>query len=128
MQKIFKLGDKINSLISSYSHGMKQKICLMASLVHNPKLWLLDEPLTGLDPQTAKALHEYMDKYKKAGNAVLYSSHNLDAIEKTCDRAYIIDQGKIVANINIAEFLKENPGKSLETAFIERFGEDLCNL
>jgi len=128
MQKIFKLGDKINNLISSYSHGMKQKICLMASLVHNPKLWLLDEPLTGLDPQTAKALHTYMNKYKESGNAVLYSSHNLDAIEKTCDRAYIIDQGKIVANINIADFLKNNPGKSLETAFIEKFGEDLCNL
>ena len=128
MQKIFKLGDKINDVISSYSHGMKQKICLMASLIHNPKLWLLDEPLTGLDPQTSKALHKYMNKYKEEGNAVLYSSHNLDAIEKTCDRAYIINQGKIVANINIKDFIKNNPGKSLETAFIEQFGEDLCNL
>ena len=128
MQGVFKLGDKINDLISSYSHGMKQKICLMASLIHNPKLWLLDEPLTGLDPQTSKALHKYMNKYREEGNAVLYSSHNLDAIEKTCDRAYIINKGKIVANINIPEFLKENPGKSLETAFIERFGEDVCNI
>ena len=128
MQEIFKLGDKINDLISSYSHGMKQKICLMASLIHNPKLWLLDEPLTGLDPQTTKALHQYMSKYKKEGNAVLYSSHNLNAIEKTCDRAYIINNGKIVANINIAEFLKENPGKNLETVFMEKFGEDLCNI
>ena len=76
MQKIFKLGDKINDAISSYSHGMKQKICLMSSLIHNPKLWLLDEPLTGLDPQTSKALHKYMNKYKQEGNAVLYSSHN----------------------------------------------------
>lgn len=126
MQKIFKLGDKINDLISSYSHGMKQKICLMASLIHNPKLWLLDEPLTGLDPQTSKALHKYMNKYREEGNAVLYSSHNLDAIQKTCDRAYIIDDGKIVANINITEFLKENPGKSLEAAFMEKFGEELC--
>ena len=64
MQKVFNLGDKINNLISSYSHGMKQKICLMASLIHKPKLWLLDEPLTGLDPQTGKALREYMNTYK----------------------------------------------------------------
>ncbi len=121
MQKIFKLGDKINDAISSYSHGMKQKICLMSSLIHNPKLWLLDEPLTGLDPQTSKALHKYMNKYKQEGNAVLYSSHNLHAIEKTCDRAYIINNGKIVANIDIAEFIKNNPGKSLESVFIEEF-------
>lgn len=128
MQGIFKLGDKINNLISSYSHGMKQKVCLMASLIHSPKLWLLDEPLTGLDPQTSKALHEYMNKYRAKGNAVLYSSHNLDAVEKTCDRAYVINNGKIVSNINIKEFKKNNPGKSLETAFMEKFGEDICNL
>jgi ABC-2 type transport system ATP-binding protein len=124
MQKAFKLGDKINNLISSYSHGMKQKVCLMASLIHNPKLWLLDEPLTGLDPQTSKALHEYMHKYKENGSAVLYSSHNLNAVEKNCDRAYIINSGKIVANINIAEFIKNNPGKSLEEVFIEEFDAD----
>ena len=94
MQRIFVLGDKIDALISSYSHGMRQKICLMASLIHQPKLWLLDEPLTGLDPQTSKALREYMQVYKAKGNGVLYSSHNLDAVEKTCDRAYIINKGR----------------------------------
>jgi ABC-2 type transport system ATP-binding protein len=62
-----------------------------------------------------------MNKYKKEGNTVLYSSHNLYAIEKTCDRVYIIKQGKIVANINIAEFIKENPDKSLETVFMSEF-------
>jgi ABC-2 type transport system ATP-binding protein len=107
---------------------MKQKITIMAALVHDPKVWILDEPLTGLDPQTSKALHTYMNKYKAEGNAVLYSSHNLHAIEKTCDRAYVINNGKIVANIDIADFKKNNPGKSLETAFIEKFGEDICNI
>ena len=121
MQKIFALGDKIDSLISSYSHGMRQKICIMASLVHQPKLWLLDEPLTGLDPQTSKALRDYMQVYKSKGNGVLYSSHNLDAVEKTCDRAYIINNGRIVENIVIAEFKKNNPDKTLEEAFIEEF-------
>lgn len=121
MQDIFSLGNKINDIITSYSHGMRQKICLMASLIHQPKLWLLDEPLTGLDPQTTKALREYMSLYKSMGNTVLYSSHNLDAIEKTCDRAYIINNGGIVQNIDISEFLLKNPGKSLETAFVEEF-------
>lgn len=124
MQKIFVLGDKIDALISSYSHGMRQKICLMASLIHQPKLWLLDEPLTGLDPQTSKALREYMQVYKAKGNGVLYSSHNLDAVEKTCDRAYIINKGRIVEDIVIADFKKNNPDKTLEEAFIEEFEDD----
>lgn len=67
MQEFLKLGEKINALIGTYSHGMRQKVCIMAALVHNPKLWLLDEPLTGLDPQTAKALRDYMQLYKKRG-------------------------------------------------------------
>lgn len=121
MQDIFKLGDRIDSLISSYSHGMRQKICLMSSLIHRPKLWLLDEPLTGLDPQTAKALRDYMQEYKALGNTVLYSSHNLDAVEKTCDRAYIINSGKLIACVSIENFKSENPGKSLEEAFLEDF-------
>lgn len=124
MQRIFVLGDKIDALISSYSHGMRQKICIMASLIHQPKLWLLDEPLTGLDPQTSKALREYMQVYKAKGNGVLYSSHNLDAVEKTCDRAYIINKGRIVEDIVIADFKKNNPDKTLEEAFIEEFEDD----
>ena len=95
----------------------------MASLVHRPKLWLLDEPLTGLDPQTARALREYMEYYKEQGNAVLYSSHNLDAIEKTCDRAYIINKGELVESIDIKHFISENKGVSLEDAFIKQFEE-----
>lgn len=121
MEEVFKLGDAIRNLISSYSHGMRQKVCLMANLIHRPKLWLLDEPLTGLDPQTSKALRDYMQVYKSRGNAVMYSSHNLDAVEKTCDRAYIINKGKIVESINIKEFKKNNPQKSLEDAFMEIF-------
>lgn len=123
-QQIFKLGDKIYDMIASYSHGMRQKVCLMASLIHQPKLWLLDEPLTGLDPQTSKALHDYMQIYKQRGNCVMYSSHNLSAVEKTCDRAYIINKGRIVANIDIHEFVRSNPNTTLEEAFITQFEEE----
>ncbi|MBQ8433253.1 MAG: ABC transporter ATP-binding protein [Clostridia bacterium] len=123
-QQIFNLGDKIYDMIASYSHGMRQKVCLMASLIHQPKLWLLDEPLTGLDPQTSKALHDYMQIYKQRGNCVMYSSHNLAAVEKTCDRAYIINKGRIVANIDIHEFVRNNPNTTLEEAFITQFEEE----
>ena len=91
----------------------------MASLIHRPKLWLLDEPLTGLDPQISKALRDYMFKYRDQGNGVVYSSHNLDAVEKTCDRVYVINKGRIVADIDINDFREKNPNKSLESAFIE---------
>lgn len=121
MEQVFHLGPAINQLISTYSHGMKQKVCIMASLIHEPKLWLLDEPLTGLDPQTSLALRKYMEKYKNKNNTVLYSSHNLDAVEKTCDRAYIISNGTIVENIDVKKFKTEHPQKSLEDAFMELF-------
>ncbi len=124
MQYIFRLGNKIDDIIASYSHGMRQKICIMASLIHKPRLWILDEPLTGLDPQTSKALREYMQYYKSLNNTVLYSSHNLDAVEKTCDRAYIINDGKLDESIDIAAFKKNNPTRSLEEVFIDRFIED----
>lgn len=124
MQQVLNLGEKINSLISTYSHGMRQKICIMSALIHQPKLWLLDEPLTGLDPQTVMALREYMQYYKTLGNTVLYSSHNLDAVEKTCDRAYIINSGKIKEQIVIDDFKKDNPDKSLESVFMELLYEE----
>ena len=121
MEKIFNLGPALYQLISSYSHGMRQKVSIMASLIHEPKLWLLDEPLTGLDPQTSKALRDYMEIYKKKNNTVLYSSHNLDAVEKTCDRVYIISNGTIYKAIDIKKFKTEHPGKTLEDVFIEIF-------
>ncbi len=120
LSEVFGLGAKVDQLIESYSHGMRQKICLIAALIHRPRLWILDEPLTGLDPQSAKALREYMKAYKAEGNTVLYSSHNLDAVEKTCDRAVIIKQGTILADVDIKKFVAEK-GKSLEEAFIDLF-------
>ena len=120
---MLEISGDLNTPISNYSHGMRQKICIMSALIHRPKLWLLDEPLTGLDPQTALALRQYMDYYKKQGNTVLYSSHNLDAVEKTCDRAYIINHGKMVSEFTIEDFKRDNPGKSLEEVFVEQFYE-----
>ena len=118
MMEYFPLGQSMHKLISSYSHGMKQKISIMSSLISYPKLWILDEPITGLDPQTSFNLIEFMKDYAKDGNAVLFSSHNLDIVEKICDSAIVINCGKEVANININEF-KNLSEKSLQEYFME---------
>lgn len=115
-QELFQLGASIYNPISSYSHGMKQKISIMGALIHNPKVFILDEPMVGLDPYTSNQVKEFFKKHSSDGNLVLFSSHNLDIVEKLCDRAYIIDQGKILEEINIHEFKKTN--KNLEEYFL----------
>ena len=107
-QKIFLLGKAIYNQISSYSHGMKQKISIMGALIHNPKVFILDEPLTGLDPYTANQLKKYFKKHSKEGNLVLFSSHNLDIVEKLCHRVYIIDQGSLLEEIDLKKFKKKD--------------------
>ena len=116
LQSIFALGDSIYNEISSYSHGMKQKISLMAALIHNPKVFILDEPMVGLDPYTANQVKNFFREHSNKGNLVLFSSHNLDVVEKLCDRVYIIDQGTLLAEINMNEFKKG--GNDLESYFL----------
>lgn len=103
LQKCFALGDKIKNLISSYSHGMKQKICMMGSLIHRPPLWILDEPMVGLDPVTMNAVSEFMLDYAAKGGAVLFSTHNLDAVKRICDRAVVINGGRLVADTPVGD-------------------------
>lgn len=120
LNSIFKLGDKINNIISSYSHGMKQKICMMGSLMHSPKVWILDEPMVGLDPMTARAVLEFMKSYAAEGNTILFSSHNINSVQKLCDRAIIIKGGRQVADIDIPSLLKQNPDADLEDFYFNK--------
>ena len=115
-QRLFALGDSIYHMISSYSHGMKQKISIMGALIHNPKVFILDEPMVGLDPYTANQVKLYFKQHSQNGNLVLFSSHNLDTVEKLCDRVYIIDQGKILEELNMKEFRAS--GRDLEEYFL----------
>lgn len=85
----------LDQQIASYSHGMKQKICIIASLLHSPKLWILDEPMLGLDPQTKKTILDFIVKYAKKGNSVLFSSHDIYTVEKVCDYVVIINKGQV---------------------------------
>lgn len=109
LEEAFQLGDSVKNLISSYSHGMKQKICMMGSLMHSPKLWILDEPMMGLDPRTQAAVIGFMKDYVKEKNTILFSSHNLDVVQRICDRAVIIENGDIIADIVIADYMLDNP-------------------
>lgn len=115
--KIFKMEENFDKPIKSYSHGMKQKISVIGALVHNPKLWVLDEPLTGLDPQSAYLLKQVMREHAKAGNTVFFSSHILDVVENLCDRCCIIEKGKLKGVYDIKKLKTDNI--SLEKIFME---------
>lgn len=119
--KIFKLEEAFDRPIKSYSHGMKQKIAVIAALSHNPKLWVLDEPLTGLDPQSAYQLKKVMKQHAKEGNTVFFSSHILDVVENICDRCCIIEKSHLMGVYDLAE-LREK-GQSLEKIFMKITGE-----
>jgi len=115
--KIFNMEHAVNNQIMSYSHGMKQKISIIGALIHSPKLWILDEPMVGLDPQSIFEVKNYMREYARAGNSVFFSSHNLDTVERLCDRAVIVHGGRIIKEIDLAEYRKKKI--DLEKEFIE---------
>ncbi len=104
---MFNLDKKLDNQIASYSHGMKQKICLIGSLLHKPKLWVLDEPMMGLDPTATSQVKSCIKDYASKGNIVLFSSHNLDIVEKLCDKVAIIREGELVAFIDLREAKKD---------------------
>ncbi|MDE6565569.1 MAG: ABC transporter ATP-binding protein, partial [Clostridia bacterium] len=115
----FDLQDKLDNPIKSYSHGMKQKICVIGALIHEPKVWILDEPLTGLDPKSAKELKGLMREHCDKGNLVFFSSHVLEVVEKLCDRIAIIKDGEIIATFTMEELEEKQQGKTLEDIFLE---------
>ena len=120
--KLFKLEKAFDHPIKSYSHGMKQKISVIAALVHEPKLWILDEPLTGLDPQSAYQLKQAMRHHADKGNTVFFSSHILDVVENLCDRACIIKKGTLQGVYDLKELKAQQI--SLEKVFMEIIESD----
>lgn len=105
--KLFELENAFDNQIKTYSHGMKQKITIMSALVHNPKVWILDEPLTGLDPTSIFQVKECMRQHAKAGNIVFFSSHIIDVVESICDRIAVIKKGKILTTKTMKEIEQE---------------------
>ena len=118
--EMFEMQNALNNPISSYSHGMQQKIVLIGALVTRPELFILDEPMVGLDPKSSFRLKEYMREMCKSGSTVFFSTHVLEVAEKFCDRVAIIDKGKIIAMGTLEEIRKEEGMQgSLEDIFLE---------
>lgn len=118
--EMFNIKDAVGDIIGSYSHGMKQKLVLTAGLISDPDLFILDEPMVGLDPKSAFNLKEIMKKMCDEGKTVFFSTHVLEVAEKLCDRIAIINKGKIVA-MGTMEELRSNAKEkaSLENIFLE---------
>lgn len=122
--KTFKLSESINDPVMTYSHGMKQKLSLIAALIHNPDLWILDEPIVGLDPESAYNLKGMMKSHIKNGKTVFFSTHVMEIAEKICDRVGIIAKGKLLY-VGTVEKLKEmKNNESLEKIFLEVTGSE----
>lgn len=116
--KAFEIYSALTQPVNSYSHGMKQKLLISGALLPNPKLFILDEPLGGLDPHSAKMLKDLMKEHCKNGGTVFFSSHVLEVVENLCDRIGIINQGKLIA-CDTLENIKQNSDSSLEEIFLE---------
>ena len=114
--KMFEMEKVLNNPIGSYSHGMKQKIVIIAALIHRPKVLLLDEPFVGLDPKASYLLKEVFKELCDEGSAIFFSTHVLEVVEKLCNKVAIIRQGKIVAEGETTTVTKD---QSLESLFLE---------
>lgn len=114
--KEFDILDSLGNLISSYSHGMKQKLTIISALIHEPKLLVLDEPFVGLDPKSSKDLKDIMKNLCKKGTCIFFSSHVLEVVEKLCDRVGIIKNGELVV---IGKTSEISGNKDLEEVFLE---------
>jgi len=124
-ERILRLGDMfeltadLKGRISSYSHGMQQKLALMSALVHEPPVWILDEPMIGLDPRSAHLLKGLMAEHVRAGNSVFFSTHVLEVAERLCDRVGIINHGRLVALGTLDELRQGDGNETLEKIFLE---------
>ena len=119
--KKFELYNELGDVISSYSHGMKQKLVLISAFIHNPRLYILDEPFVGLDPKAAFTLKELLKEKAKEGKMIFFSTHVLDVAEKLCNKIAIIKNGKLIVDGNMNEVIAD---KSLEEIFMELVVED----
>jgi len=124
LSNLFELKDALSSYISTYSRGMKQKLILIGSLLHNPQNCILDEPIVGLDPVMAHTLKDLMKKLSKEGKAIFFSTHILEIAQQLCDRVGIINKGKLifVGSINELQNMR-NQQSSLEELFLELVDE-----
>lgn len=122
--EMFGLESNLNEEISSFSHGMKQKVALIAALVHDPSVIIMDEPFVGLDPKASHLLKDMMRSFCNQGGAIFFSTHVLEVAEKICDRVAIIKQGRLVVCGDMEEITHD---ESLESVFLELVDDENAN-
>lgn len=122
--QLFSMEDDQNTLISSMSHGMRQKVILIGALTLDPDIWILDEPLTGLDPQSAFELKELIKKHVANGNTVIFSTHILAIAQEVCDELAILKKGEVIYAGTVEDLLASQPGKTLEEIYLSMTGEE----
>lgn len=115
----FGMEDSLNKKMLGYSHGMRQKMMVIGALVHKPPVWILDEPMTGLDPNAAYELKKMMREHADEGNCVFFSTHVLEVAEKLCDRIIMIKKGESIYQGTLEELCEKHKNKSLEDIFID---------
>ena len=117
--KRFEIYDALADRIQDYSHGMRQKIMILGALIHDPSVWILDEPMTGLDPRSAFELKEMMREHAARGKSVLFSTHVLEVADRLCDQVCIISRGRKLFDGTLDELKGAHHGMSLEEIFLE---------
>jgi ABC-2 type transport system ATP-binding protein len=110
--------EQFNRQMKTYSHGMKQKITIIGALIHDPKIWILDEPMTGVDPNSIFQIKECMREHAEKGNIVFFSSHLIDVVQNLCDEIIIIKHGKLIMTSSMEDLTKQ--GVDLEALFLEK--------
>ena len=128
LSKKFNIEKDLNTMMDKFSKGMKQKIMIIASLLHMPKVWILDEPFTGLDPATSHELKNYMKEYAEKGNIVILSSHILEIVENLCNKVLLIKKGKTLYYGSLSDLKKKYRLKTnLEEIYMEVFEDEEVN-
>lgn len=123
LTKRFEIEDVLSNRLDSCSHGTRQKIMVTGALIHNPPVWILDEPMTGLDPQSAYRLKKMIREHADNGNCVFFSTHVLDTAEELCDKVIIIRKGKVICFDTVENLKKKYGGLSLEDSYLKIVGD-----
>ncbi|WP_027107796.1 ABC transporter ATP-binding protein [Lacticigenium naphthae] len=124
LMKLFDMQEHKHSTIQSFSHGMRQKTFVIGALLSDPDIWVLDEPLTGLDPQAAFDLKEMMKRHAEEGNIVLFSTHALEIAQQLCNHIAILKKGELLYDGTIEELKSLNENQSLESIYLKMAGRD----
>lgn len=124
LMALFDMTGHQDETIESFSHGMRQKTVIIGALLADPAIWILDEPMQGLDPQAAFDLKEMIKKHAEKGNTVIFSTHNLDTAQQLCDELAILKKGELIYNGTVKDLLAQHPNESLETIYLGMAGRE----